>query len=587
MGLIGEVHASASPKFLYDFITPDFSRRPKRPNNPFQGKANYPTSTIIFNQRRIFLSTFNNPLTFYASAVGKYNDFSLTEQADGFFELTLDSENFDPINYAVASQFGLALFSERNVWFVLSREGGGLTAANAFIKGELDSGAKKDLVPLNILNHILFVSNLDNTPRALSPVNTTPNQFDTRDLGLYSSHLFGVHRTFIESENIASTFDPRHRTGAEIISWTYAGRPHRLIWAVRADGTLLSCTYSPEHDVNAWSRHTTQGRFRAVQAVHEKNQDTVYMVVERGEHKFIESFTKRDVPQLEDAVPVDAAVRTMSQEPSEPAVLRIYDFVNGKALGEDSTTRFAIAAFAGYTGLGAVLPDDSVPTFSVGIVGDWLKTHGGIYKVTSRIDDRNVQIEAVREVPESDNEYFVHGTSVRHPVFQWEVLIENRIRGAYHLQGQKIVTIEGQDVTYNRTIPSAGFLSPVDPNTRGMIAGLPFSSHFESLPLILAGSVVEHKLKNIKGISVRFIDSSAMRAGAENELYPVFFSNDGEAEVLFKSGVEDIPVAGEWSLDEPLRIESLLPFTVLGMVIEVDIGEQSRAQQRLPGQVQI
>ena len=600
MGLVGEIRAGGPPTYLYNLITPDFSRGPKRSNVPFQGAGNFPTCTVVFNQRRVYISTTNKPLTLFASAIAGYEDFSLTDREDGSFELTLDSRSYDPINFAISSQFGLILFSERNVWFVVSREGGGINASNAFIKGELNSGSKKDLAPLNVLNNIIFISNLDNTPRVLVPVNTTPNQFSTQDLALYSQHFFGIHKTFIEDPALASTFDPRHRSGAEIIAWTYAGRPSRVLWAVRADGVMLSCTYSPEHKVNAWSKHATKGRFRSVQSVYERNSDTVYMVVERGGHKFIECLSKRDVSQLEDSVPVDAAVRTKNQEPSEPTILRIYDVVSGDALGEDSDDRFTLHSTAhdigsGYTGLAAIIPDtSSAVTFASTVEDDYLKTRGGVYRITEYRNSRTLRIEKISEVDVKDPEYFVHKTEVRHPIFQWEIVTQNAIAGAYHLQDQEIMTLEGQDdpgepvrVTYDRTVGSGGGLTTGVSNGRGLVAGLPFKSFFTSLPIINDQIVVENKPHNIKSLGLRCLDSAAMRAGIGPTLYPVFFNAQGEPEALFKSGVFTANIGGSWSLDEALYIESLLPFNILGLTIEYDLGDVPGFRTKIRGGVEV
>ena len=591
MGFIGEIRASANedPTFNYNLITPDFSRTPKRPNVPFRESRNYPTCTVVYNQRRIYISTINNPLTLFASAVAEYDDFSLSDHVDAAFELTLDSRSFDPINYAVSSQFGLVLFSERNVWFVVSREGGGIAADNVFIKSEINSGAKKDLPPLNILNNLLFVSNLDNTPRVLVPVNTTPNQFSTQDLALYSQHFFGVHKTFIEDVTLASTFDPRHRSGAEIISWTYAGRPGRVLWAVRADGLLLNCTYSPEHEISAWSKHATKGRFRAVQSVYERNQDSVYMVVERGGHSFIECLSKRDASQLEDSVPVDAAVRTENLEPSEPTVLRIYDVVDGEALGEDSDERFALSNIGNnYTGLAITIPDtNSAVTFSTALVGGgiFIRTRGGVYRVLVRRNSRTLQVEAISEVDEGDPEYFVHNTSVRQPIYQWEIVDRNSVSNAFHLQNQQVYSIEGNVLVKGDGPGDDGEFSTGNGDARGLTVGLPFTSRVTTLPFIAAEGIIEDKPKRMFGVSLRCIDSSSMQAGVADDLYPVIHDDDGDEKTEFSSGVFPVEVGGEWELDDILSIESNLPFNILGIVINYDTGDEERSRSGLRGRI--
>ena len=592
MGLIGEIRAGGAPKLLYDLITPDFSRRPSRPNLLFNDENKYPTCSTIYNQRRIFISTRERPLDVYASAVGKYTDFSFAESAAAAFTLTLDSYSYDPINFAVASQFGLLLFSERNVWMILSREGGGISASSAFIKSELLSGSKKDLAPLPVLNNILFMSNLDNTPRLLVPVNTTPNQFTTQDLSLYSHHLFDVTDSFIEGQTVGSTFDPRHRSGAEIISWTYAGRPNRLVWAVRADGTLLSCTYAPEHQVNAWSKHSTKGRFRAVQSVYEKNVDTTYVIVERGGHKFIECFANVSASDLEQSTPFDAAVRTVNVEPTELTKLEIHYYENGVRKGnEDDDDDESVSGWGSYDGLGATLTGDGYD-FSFADEGRLIRTPGGIYKIDDRRANNRAEISVIREVPESDHSYFVHGTSYRHPIYHWEVIGSDTVYNAFHLQNQEVHCVEYDSagelkLVQDKSVGSNGELSAEAGALPGLVAGLPFESTVKLLPITHTQFAAENKDKTINQVGLRCLDSSSMMASASGTPYPVFFDGDGFPDIKFRSGVFNVDVGGEWEIDESLCLMSKLPFNILGVVISYDLGGDPNARNRLRGEFAI
>ena len=589
MGLIGEIRASQTPKFLYDLISPDFSRRPKRPGNPFSGLNNYPSATALFHQRRIYVSTNNKPSSIFASAIAAYNDFSETGFEDGPFILELDSQFFDPVNHIIASQFGVFLFSERGVHYLVSNTGGGITESSAVSKGELSSGSKRDLAPLRVLNNVVFISNLDNTPRALEPVNTTPNQFGTQDLALYSQHFFGVANAFIENPDIASSFNPLHRAGAEIISWTYAGRPGRVIWAVRADGLLLSCTYAPEHGVNAWCKHTTKGRFRAVQSVYEKNADTVYLVTERGDHKFIECLGKLEPTRLENSVPFDAAVRTQNFEPNTVTVLYLDNYVNGRRQGtEDSRQTQDIIGFTRYTGLGGTIEGSGISFTSPQDVGDSIRTPEGLYRITAVRSPTQVELEKISELPweQDDGSYFVHGTEGAHyhPIYQWEIVDQVRVFNAFHLHNQEIHSIEGTDMYTDALERGNGIIqnrkATVD---RGLVAGLPFKSSFESLPFIAAEGVLEDKPKRAFRVSLRMSKSSSVMAGTANSAYPLFFDERGEPETQFKSGTFQVDIGADWETDDPICVESKLPFFALGIVVSFDYGDEPNQRTGLRG----
>ena len=54
-----------------------------------------------------------------------------------------------------------------------------------------------------------------------------------------------------------------------IVEWTWAEEPHKLIWAVRDDGQLLSCSFLKEQEVVAWSPMTRQGLVKSVTTIQE------------------------------------------------------------------------------------------------------------------------------------------------------------------------------------------------------------------------------------------------------------------------------------------------------------------------------
>ena len=588
-GLIAELNAQDEPfpKVIYDLVLPDFSQQPKRPYHPFDDVGKYPATSAIFNQRRIYASTRVKPSTIFFSAIGRHDDFNLTLADDGAFELTLDSRHHDSIDYIVAAEFGILLFSERGVYLVTVSGGGGISVDQASSKTELLSGSKLDLAPLSILNHTVYLSNLDNNPRAIVPGGNVANEFGTLDVALHSQHFFDTAGSFIDNQAIASSFDPTHRSGAEIISWTYAGRPNRLLWAVRADGLLLSCTYAPEHQVHAWCKHATKGRFRGVQSVYEKNADTVYLVVERGSHKYIECLSREDVTKLEQSVPFDAAVRTANREPSVVTVLTIIDYHAGEApaaldrdgsVGEfdrgfsaDFDDVNVDAPYEGYTGLGARV-DGSGLQFEASDLNSYIRTPGGVYHITEVISATKLKLDLIHEVPVTNASYFDQLSGIRHPIYQWEVVEGTTVENVYHLQHQNVSIVKGNG-EYDNTIrlaeQSTYELDSSDPS-HGVVMGLPFVSRVTTLPLVASESLDEGKAGRFYNLGLRCRNSSSMEVGTDDNLYPTFFTDAGEEDAQFHSGVFKVDVSGDWDIDKSLTVRSTLPFDILGLVINFD-----------------
>ena len=81
------------------------------------------------------------------------------------------------------------------------------------------------------------------------------------DISIFASHLF---------------------EGYQIVDWCYQREPDSIIWAVRSDGVLLSCTYIREQQVLAWTHHDfTNGFVENVVAIPENGEYAVYASIRR------------------------------------------------------------------------------------------------------------------------------------------------------------------------------------------------------------------------------------------------------------------------------------------------------------------
>ena len=122
------------------------------------------------------------------------------------------------------------------------------------------------MLPLIVNNHFLYVLDLGSTVRDLT-YNYNMDSYIGDDITLLARHLFSNH---------------------EIVSWCYAQEPDSLVYMVRDDGVLITLTYVKDQEVYAFSKHTTQGLFRAVGTIRGTSISDVYFVVERGGKLYVE-----------------------------------------------------------------------------------------------------------------------------------------------------------------------------------------------------------------------------------------------------------------------------------------------------------
>src|SRR5690606_2976178 len=111
--------------------------------------------------------------------------------------------------------------------------------------------------------------------------------YNGADLTLLADHLFHGHA--VDSIDF-------HQT------------PYSILWAVRDDGALLSCTYLREQEVLGWARHDTGDgdAFEDVCVIPEGDEDACYVVVRRtingATKRYVERFATRRLTDIREAV---------------------------------------------------------------------------------------------------------------------------------------------------------------------------------------------------------------------------------------------------------------------------------------------
>ena len=233
--------------------------------------GDYPGTVCLFEQRLVFASSLKRPDTIWMSKSGDYTNFAtytpITDDAP--IELTIASKVVAASNWMVPLR-SLIFGTPGAEWEIAGRGDTAFSAktAKATTQSYWGSSLKRAIVVGNI---ILHVSSSGCQIRNLQ-YDFGSDSYGGTDLSILASHLLEERA---------------------IIDWAYQKNPDSIIWAVREDGILLGLTFQSDHQISAWHRHDTQGKFTAVCSVPHGEEHDLFAVVLRDGAYFLERMAKR------------------------------------------------------------------------------------------------------------------------------------------------------------------------------------------------------------------------------------------------------------------------------------------------------
>lgn len=247
--------------------------------------AGNPTVPGFFDQRLILAGPVGNPQQFNMSQPGSYFNFNVNNpiEPDDAIQASLVSGRLNSIKSMVTMPAGLIMFSDQQAWLVNGGSPGAPVSATSLAANSQAYNGASDLPPIIANANILYVQSKSSIVRDLA-YNFYTNVYAGTNISTLSSHLF---------------------FGFTLSEWCWAEEPFKLVWAVRNDGDLLSCTYQKEQEMVAWAHHDTLGAFKSIASVTEipisGPTDAVYHVVQRvvnGQStQYIERFVELIYPQ--------------------------------------------------------------------------------------------------------------------------------------------------------------------------------------------------------------------------------------------------------------------------------------------------
>lgn len=227
----------------------------------------YPGVNNYFQQRHFFADSLNNPDTFWASQTGLYQNFDTSIPTIATDAITGSpwTEQVNGIQWLIPMPGGLIAMTGSRAWQIIGEGSYQLnvqpvTPSTTQAQPQAFNGCSATIPPIVIDYDVVYVEAIgNNIVRDLS-WNFWVNIYTGADLTILSSHLF-LYR--------------------QIVQWTWARLPYKVLWTANNDGTMLSLTYLKEQEVYGWGRHDTQGLVVSVTSVSEPPVNAVYVITQR------------------------------------------------------------------------------------------------------------------------------------------------------------------------------------------------------------------------------------------------------------------------------------------------------------------
>lgn len=274
-------------------------------------RANWPGQVCFFNNRLVFARSWRNQQGLWGSRVGKFEDFILGSKDDDAFAFTLASNEANYIQW-LAPLKHLFVGTIGGEWRFFGAGDVPLGPTNVQAKMETAHGAAA-LPPLVVGSAVIYLQRQQQALREIR-YNYEIDAYEsaTANLNLLAQHIC--------------------KPG--LADLAYAREPYSIIWAPRTDGVLLSLTYLPQHEDNAWARHLTDGEVERACTLPGENETEVWLVVKRTINGVMKRYIEIMVPndygeELKDAWFVDCGLQYVG---APATLLSGLDHLKGKTV---------------------------------------------------------------------------------------------------------------------------------------------------------------------------------------------------------------------------------------------------------------
>jgi hypothetical protein len=244
----------------------------------------WPRAICFHEGKLLFASTYEHPQTIWGSKSGKYNDFT-----PGV--LDNDSYSFTPSDLNIIRWISpgrvLSIGAFNAEATAVGPSDGPITAVDPpRIKSETNHGSSDLIAPVKVGKAILFLQKAARKIREFV-YSYTEDAYGAPDITMASEHLFDL----------------------DILDLVYQQEPDSMLWALRADGVLLPCTYDRTLDptkggIVGWAKAYTDGLFESIATIPYQDKDQLWAMVIRT----IGGVTKRYIEYYDPDICVDSGL---------------------------------------------------------------------------------------------------------------------------------------------------------------------------------------------------------------------------------------------------------------------------------------
>lgn len=538
--------------YTNSFPTPDFDPAPQIFGH---GPEKALSRAAAIYQQRLILSESQNEEAIHASRTGYQNNF--------FRDYPLEADSALTFKAGTSGNAKVLRFLDNNGLLVFTTTGiytnqGALTPDNLSFDKKGNWVIEERVPPLEIPGGVIFVDKSTNTVRTLIYSNEAGG-YPGEEISIFSNHLF---------------------MNKKVVSWSFQDGDTPLVWTVFDDGSLAALTYQREHQMQAWSRHDTQGNFESTTVLKDlDNRSIAYFVIKRGTKRYIEYLSPRFVSNPKELCIMDSAVSYSGNYGALAGgvIFNITALDINDWAGELYVTSQNYVAFTNVADQGAV-----------GTIWRFFDSQGSAVDltVTEYVDNYRVKVQPSVEFPEDQGV----GAVI------W--VTQNVFTGLDHLNG-KMVSVLVDGYVYgspNNNIDNfkeyliLGGKLQLPNNKRGAFVhiGLPYTADVETLdidsveqkPVTLESKITPRvflKVYNTRGLYVgsRFADNDQVDGMTDPEVRTedIALGNVGNAaQVPYTKRIE-VQIPNDWDSNGRVCIRQVdpLPFEILSIIPDFEV----------------
>ncbi len=551
-GIYGWIGQAVGLSFVDDNIAPDMTDTAPEPRNPFDGVGNDPRCVVYHQQRKIFGGTRNKPQITEASQTGRYNNMSVSKpsKADDSWTFAIVAKQVQEVR-DMLSLTDLLVFTSGGVWkFAPGSSSDSITQSSIQVLQQTEYGISAEVPPLVIGNVALYVHDLGKTVSDIG-YNFENDGYRGDDLTILSKHLLKFNT---------------------IKEWAWHYEPYRVAWAIRDDGVLLALTYVREHQVWAWTRQVTQGKFRSVCTIREDNENACYVVVERklnGQtYQYIERLHTRLFRNADDCFFVDSGLELSRWNMNTASTVTL---TGGTPISGDDPN-WTIDDELTLTENGTLSP------FTAGDVGreivlrvldeDGTFVTRNRFEVTSYTSSTVIGVTPLQAVP----------VELQNAATAGYGFATDEVTNLWHLEGKEVVALADGDVE-GPFIVENGRVT-LQTNAVQVNIGLSYNADMKTLRItggVQNGNFVGFR-KSIPYVDIMVEESRGIYAGPsfeERDLRP--YTQRGSEEwgepTFLETSIVRLNLPAEWNDGQfCIRQSDPLPLTILSIIPEVAVG---------------